>query len=624
MNKSILNHFHFLKLILEDNNSTKEYINCWVIIKNKEYTNYCYNNLIYNTDIINSPILENEIIIPNVKLNILKELKEKINDKKLFNINEHLNIDLLMLLKYNKEWHIDVWEKYDFRDIINKKYNKNSSSKKINNDSILKIVKKIWYISNRKFINSYYKKITIPKKNNKVREINVPNYKLKQIQKNISNNIFEPYFNELKSNKNNWYIEKSIFWYIKWKSTKDMCLKHINSYWFIKLDISDFFWSINKERIVWILKKIYPISNIYKSLNNIEIVNNHSSDSIVNLNHNDKLNNIKTNINFISHKNYINYYNYLHLLSWLLVNDNNQLSQWSPASPVISNIIWTYIDKDITKYINNLEKKINIINKNNKIKWSSNNSNKKIKIIYTRYVDDISISINDKYFFNKYYNKIILKIKEIIEDNWFLLNENKIWVFRTGNKKKLTGIVFSNEDKKSETLSIDKQYITKLQNIEYSIKKNWFSYTMIYYYIDLFFEQYLYIDDNFKWKYKIIKEFIYTLQNELNSNKSVEINTINNNSIIWTNIKIEPSFYINKKDFKKIIFKIFNNIMLQNNYFISKNNQLLKNHMLALLNFVLNEENISKFKAELKWKYLYCLNINKEKYINKLDFSIFD
>lgn len=96
------------------------------------------------------------------------------------------------------------------------------------------------------------------------------------------------------------------------------------------------------------------------------------------------------------------------------------LPQWAPTSPILSNIIFTKIDFIIR------EKLLNISN----------------LITYSRYVDDISI------WFDDYENKheIFTIVKDILNKNWFLLNDKKTKIYHYNKKLLVTWLIINNDN----------------------------------------------------------------------------------------------------------------------------------------------------------------------------------
>ncbi len=113
-----------------------------------------------------------------------------------------------------------------------------------------KYLKTIYSISNNKENN--YRIFKIRKKNGKYRTIYEPDALLKQIQRNILNNVLS-----------NRHISKYAKAYYKGVSLKDNAIPHINKELILKLDIKDFFESIS---FIDIYNFCFPIEYYPKSV----------------------------------------------------------------------------------------------------------------------------------------------------------------------------------------------------------------------------------------------------------------------------------------------------------------------------------------------------------------------
>lgn len=221
--------------------------------------------------------------------------------------------------------------------------------------------------------NRRYKKIEILKKNWTQRILYEPTIKLKVIQTKILNEILYKYWDKNMS----FNIKKICTWFQKWKSILDNAKPHVNKEILIKIDLQNYFPSITHNRIFWVF---------YKKL----------------------------------------WYNYdiSNYLTWLCTF-KNQLPQWAPTSPMLSNIISSNLDNRIIQYIKK-------INKNNHI-----------KINYTRYADDITISLNSKKPYTIDY--ICNRIFSIIEEEDFIVNYDKFKIISNNKVQKVTWIIVNDK-----------------------------------------------------------------------------------------------------------------------------------------------------------------------------------
>ncbi len=218
-----------------------------------------------------------------------------------------------------------------------------------------------------------YTKHSIPKRNWDIRILYEPTVKLKIVQKIILNKILYDYWD----NKIGSDIKKSCTWFLKWKSILHNAKPHIKKDTIIKIDLKNYFPSISQSRVFWMFYKKFGFN-----------------------------------------------YDISNYLAWLCTFEN-QLPQWSPTSPLISNIISSNLDNRIIKYIKAINKK------------------EHIKISYTRYADDITLSLNSKkpYIIDYLCNKIF----NIIEEEGFLVNYNKFTTISSKYCQKVTWIVVNSK-----------------------------------------------------------------------------------------------------------------------------------------------------------------------------------
>ncbi len=237
-----------------------------------------------------------------------------------------------------------------------------------------KYIKTIYSISNN--IEKNYKVYKIKKRNGKYRTIYEPNLVLKQIQKQILINIL-----------NNKSISKYAKAYHKGISLKDNAIPHINKKIILKLDIKNFFENIS-------------FLDVYNSCFSIEY--------------------FPKSVGFI--------------LTYLCTYDNH-LTQGSPTSAYISNLIMKEFDEEIGNWCN-----INDIS-------------------YTRYSDDMTFSGN----FNP--SELIIKIRKMLYKLGLELNNDKIHIVNKSQSQSVTGIIVN------EKLQVNTKYRNKIRQEIYYIKK---------------------------------------------------------------------------------------------------------------------------------------------------------
>ena len=237
-----------------------------------------------------------------------------------------------------------------------------------------KYIKTIYSISNN--IEKNYKKYKIKKRNGKYRTIYEPNLILKQIQKQILNNIL-----------NNKSISKYAKAYHKGIQLKDNAIPHINKEMILKLDIKDFFENIS---FLNIYNSCFPIEYFPKSVGMI--------------------------------------------LTYLCTYDNH-LTQGSPTSAYISNLVMKEFDEELGNWCNLRN------------------------ISYTRYSDDMTFSGA----FNP--SELITKVRKMLYKLGLELNNDKIHIVYKSSSQNVTGIVVN------EKMQVNVKYRNKIRQEIYYIKK---------------------------------------------------------------------------------------------------------------------------------------------------------
>jgi len=237
-----------------------------------------------------------------------------------------------------------------------------------------KYIKTLYSISNN--IENNYKIYKIKKQNGKYRTIYEPNPILKHIQKQILINIL-----------NNKSISKYAKAYHKGIKLKDNAIPHINKDIILKLDIKDFFENIS-------------FLDIYNSCFSIEYFPKPVGMILT------------------------------HLCTY-----NNHLTQGSPTSSYISNLVMKGFDEELGFYCE----------RNN--------------ISYTRYSDDMTFSGN----FNP--SEVIIKVRKMLYKLGLELNTNKIHIVRKSSNQSVTGIVVN------EKMQVNVKYRNKIRQEIYYIQK---------------------------------------------------------------------------------------------------------------------------------------------------------
>lgn len=154
--------------------------------------------------------------------------------------------------------------------------------------------------SGRQLRSPIYSKAFVSKRNGKKRMLLIPCSTLKTIQNRILKKILEPVSADL--------LEPQCVWFRKGYSIVDNAFPHVNKTFILKLDISDFFPSIDRPRAYGYFRKVLGLNHICS--------------------------------------------NYL---AWFCTF-RNQLPQWAPTSPMLANLIASKMDRRIRGYITKMGK----------------------------------------------------------------------------------------------------------------------------------------------------------------------------------------------------------------------------------------------------------------------------
>ncbi len=237
-----------------------------------------------------------------------------------------------------------------------------------------KYINKLYSISNN--IDNNYRIYKIKKRNGKLRTIYEPNSTLKYIQKQILKNVLEEK-----------HISSFAKAYHKGVSLKDNALVHVNKKIILKLDIKNFFDNISFYQVY---NSCFPIEYYPKSVGMI--------------------------------------------LTYLCTYDGH-LTQGSPTSSYISNLVMRDFDEEIGNYC---------VNNN---------------ISYSRYSDDMTFSGDFDV------SELIIKVRKMLLKLGFELNKDKISIINKSRSQNVTGLVVN------EKVQVCKKYRNKIRQEIYYIKK---------------------------------------------------------------------------------------------------------------------------------------------------------
>ncbi|WP_042153089.1 MULTISPECIES: reverse transcriptase family protein [unclassified Pseudoalteromonas] len=228
----------------------------------------------------------------------------------------------------------------------------------------------------------------LKKKVSGYRDISSPNDDLKLVQKWIAQNILiniEPHWR--------------CYSYHKGASIIKCAQEHVESKWLIKLDINNFFGSIQESQVYDVFK-----SQNYNSLVSFEMA---------------RLCTINTEFDHSSSiKHWVKYRNKRSTspYSSLKIKRFGHLPQGSPTSPHLSNIIFKSADIELQSIA------------------------QRYSLVYTRYSDDLSFSTGDKKFNRKHAKAFITEVSKILKKHHYQLNSKKTKIIPPSKSKVILGL----------------------------------------------------------------------------------------------------------------------------------------------------------------------------------------
>ena len=210
-----------------------------------------------------------------------------------------------------------------------------------------------------------YKEFDIPKRTGGLRRITAPTGRLKDIQKCISV-IIAPYYQ----------IPDCVHGFAEGRSVATNARKHIERNYVLNIDLKDFFPTITYPKVV-------------KSLQELRF-NEEVSDIIARL----------CTIPLWDEQKQI----------W-----RNSLPQGSPASPLLSNIVCTSLDRRLSGLA------------------------KRFGLTYSRYADDITFSSNHSVYAKD--SEFLQELENIVNSSGFKINEKKTRLQKKGSRQEVTGLI---------------------------------------------------------------------------------------------------------------------------------------------------------------------------------------
>ncbi len=257
----------------------------------------------------------------------------------------------------------------------------------------IKIPYRILYDIVKRNGNDRYNNFSINKRNsNKKRKICAPDSTLLKIQKWINRYIL--------SNMADKFVHNCSTAYMKHNSCIHNAKEHLGATWLIKMDIINFFGSIDERMVFNIFKKAgFPRFLSFE----LARLTTKEGGKPLELTKNSKARDMPYKLIFQDRR---------HQNAAL-----GFLPQGAPTSPLLANMICYEMDKKINE----------LANKNN--------------LVYTRYSDDITFSTDSRNFSRDEAKKIIHEVTKILSEFNFERNPNKTKIIPPGARKIVTGLV---------------------------------------------------------------------------------------------------------------------------------------------------------------------------------------
>ncbi len=254
------------------------------------------------------------------------------------------------------------------------------------------------YYSNPTARRSCYHEFTIPKKNGTNRTITAPTNQLKMLQTILNvllNVVVIPH-------------EKA-YGFVSGKSIVENARIHVKKNFVYNIDLKDFFHSVDQAR-VWTCLRLKPV--------NLTGDENNERDRLANM------------IAAICCKKIL-VERFDQKTGEIVRIYKNVLPQGAPTSPILTNLVCQKLDF----LLNRLAKKYNVK--------------------YSRYADDITFSSNKDLF--QADGDFVKRVKKIIVDQGFRINESKVRLQSAGYRQEVTGLTVN------EGVNVSKQYVKEIR-----------------------------------------------------------------------------------------------------------------------------------------------------------------
>ncbi|SFJ73878.1 reverse transcriptase family protein [Thermoflavimicrobium dichotomicum] len=244
----------------------------------------------------------------------------------------------------------------------------------------------------------HYARFTIPKKNGGVREISAPKKELRQAQAWVKERILDRI-----------PVHQAAYGFVPGRSTVDHAKQHLKQAAVIKMDLKDFFPTIN----FWRVKGVFRSFGYSEAISTLFALLCTEPP--------------RTEVEFDGKYYYI-------------AMGERQLPQGACTSPALTNIICRRLDHRLSRLAETLG------------------------FTYTRYADDLAFSCDESALCR--IGALMTKARDIIDSEGFMVNEEKTRVLRSSQRQKVTGIVVN------EKPNISRKELKKFRALLHNVERN--------------------------------------------------------------------------------------------------------------------------------------------------------
>jgi len=243
---------------------------------------------------------------------------------------------------------------------------------------------------------SHYARFTIPKKSGGLREISAPKPKLRQAQTWVKEAILDKI-----------PLHDAAYGFVVGRSTVDNAKQHLNQKVVVKMDLEDFFPTID----FWRVRGVFQSFGYSEAISTLLALLTTEPP--------------RTEVEFEG-------------TSYYIALGKRHLPQGACTSPVLTNIICRRLDQRLSRFA------------------------QKLGFVYTRYADDLTFSGEEV----GKIGYLMQKVRDIIENEGFQVNEKKTRVLRSSGRQRVTGIVVN------EKPNLSRKELKKFRALLHNVEKN--------------------------------------------------------------------------------------------------------------------------------------------------------